>query len=119
MDRRDFLQIGAALAAGAVAGPAAAQARRRSAAPAPAPLAPPPAPVGPMGKLKIDAYSRHLQWLRSPQEVADAVLEMGYDGLDITVRPYPGHVDPAKVSTDLAPFVNTIRRNGLQVVTMT
>jgi sugar phosphate isomerase/epimerase len=44
---------------------------------------------------------------------------MGYDGLDVTVRPYPGHVDPDKVSTDLAPFVNTIRRNGLQVVTMT
>ena len=40
MDRRDFLQIGAALAAGAVAGPAAAQARRRPATPAPAPVAP-------------------------------------------------------------------------------
>ena len=25
-------------------------------------------------------------------------------GLDITVRPYPGHVDPEKVTTDLPPY---------------
>src|SRR5262249_29004100 len=30
-------------------------------------------------KQKIDAYSRHLQWLRSPDEVAEAALEMGFD----------------------------------------
>jgi sugar phosphate isomerase/epimerase len=114
MDRRDFLQIGAALAAGMAGGPAAAQARRGPAAAKPA-AAPAQAPA----KLKIDAYSRHLQWLRSPDEVAEAVIEMGYDGLDITVRPYPGHVDPEKVATDLPPFVNAIRRNGLQVVTIT
>src|ERR1051326_5367494 len=71
------------------------------------------------GKRKIDAYSRHLQWLRSPGEVADAALEMGYDGIDITVRPYPGHVDPAKVVTDLPPFVKGLRNCGLQVIAIT
>jgi sugar phosphate isomerase/epimerase len=115
MERRDFLLSGAvAAAAGALARPALAAAAR---APAPAPAA--PRPAGAPAKLKIDAYSRHLQWLRSPDEVAEAVIEMGYDGLDITVRPYPGHVDPAKVATDLPPFVNAIRRHGLQVVTIT
>lgn len=68
---------------------------------------------------KIDAYSRHLQWLRSPGEVAQAVTDMGFDGLDITVRPYPGHVDPERVATDLPPFVEAIRRAGLQVRTIT
>jgi len=47
-------------------------------------------------KLKVDAYSRHLQWLRTADEVAAATIEMGYDGVDLTVRPYPGHVDPEK-----------------------
>src|SRR5262245_19230429 len=70
-------------------------------------------------KLKIDAYSRHLQWLRTPEEVAVAVKEMGYDGLDLTVRPYPGHVDPAKVKTDLPLFVNALRKNGVEVHAIT
>jgi sugar phosphate isomerase/epimerase len=70
-------------------------------------------------KLKVDAYSRHLQWLRTADEVAEATLEMGFDGVDLTVRPYPGHVDPDKVAQDLPPFVSTIRKQGLQVVTIT
>ncbi|MBV8841258.1 MAG: sugar phosphate isomerase/epimerase [Bryobacterales bacterium] len=68
---------------------------------------------------KIDAYSRHLQWLRSPDEVAEAALEMGYDGLDITVRAYPGHVNPAKVGQELPAFVDAVRKHGLQVVAIT
>ena len=70
-------------------------------------------------KLKVDAYSRHLQWLRTADEVAEAAIEMGYQGVDVTVRPYPGHVDPERVTTDLPPFVNAIRKHGLQVVTIT
>jgi sugar phosphate isomerase/epimerase len=77
------------------------------------------APEAPSKKLKVDAYSRHLQWLRTADEVAEAVIEMGYDGVDLTVRAYPGHVDPEKVEQDLPPFVNTIRKHGLQVVTIT
>jgi len=70
-------------------------------------------------KLKVDAYSRHLQWLRTADQVAEAVVEMGFDGVDLTVRPYPGHVDPEKVAQDLPPFVNTIRKHGLLVRTIT
>lgn len=104
MDRREFLQMSAtALAASTLAPSSFAQAAA--------------APTG--KKLKVDAYSRHLQWLRTADEVAEATIEMGYDGIDITVRPYPGHVDPEKVTTDLPAFVNTIRKHGLQVVTIT
>ncbi len=67
----------------------------------------------------VDIYSRHLQWLRTPDEVAEATLEMGYNGVDITVRPYPGHVDPARVKTDLPPFVKAIRKHGLLVRSIT
>lgn len=68
---------------------------------------------------KVDIYSRHLQWLRNPDEVAEAAIEMGYDGVDITVRPYPGHVEPAKVKQALPPFVQAIRKHGLLVRAIT
>ena len=44
--------------------------------------------------------------------------EMGFQGLDITVVPYPGHVDPEKVATDLPLYVNAARKQGLRVTTM-
>ncbi|HVB40262.1 MAG TPA: TIM barrel protein, partial [Terriglobales bacterium] len=111
MKRREFFQAGAGtLAALAAAKGVLAQGRFGGGAPA--------APVVP-GPLRVDIYSRHLQWLRTPDEVAEAAIEMAYDGVDITVRPYPGHVDPARVKTDLPPFVNTIRKHGLQVITIT
>ena len=113
MDRREFMQIsvGVALAAQAVQ---ASQARQQAPAPVAAPAATPVA-----NPLKIDAYSRHLQWLRTPDEVAQAVIDMGFTGLDLTVRPLPGHVDPAKVAQDLPPFVNGIRKHGIAVTTIT
>ena len=112
MRRREFIQMsmGVALAAQSVG---AAQ----FPGPAPAAAEPQRAPVA--NPMKIDAYSRHLQWLRDPNEVAQAVIDMGFDGLDITVRPYPGHVDPTRVAQDLPPFVNTIRKHGILVRAIT
>ena len=104
MQRRVFLQTGMdAMLAMAAARVGAAQ---------------PPA-AGPAKKLKVDAYSRHLQWLRTADQVAEAVVEMGFDGVDVTVRPYPGHVNPEKVAQELPPFVSILRKRGLQVVTIT
>ena len=105
MDRRELLRTGVATAAGVLAAPALAQ---TAALPQ----------TGPQ-KLKIDAYSRHLAWLRTADECAEACIEMAFEGLDIAVRPYPGHVDPTKVKTDLPPFVNAIRSHGLIVDTIT
>lgn len=104
------ISMGVALAAQAVQASQAPQTPRSAPAPAAAPLANP---------LKIDAYSRHLQWLRTPDDVAQAVVDMGFTGLDITVRPYPGHVDPAKVAQQLPLFVNGIRKHGIAVTTIT
>lgn len=102
--------MGAVLAASSAS---AAQQVENAQAPAAGQSAAAPAPVA--NPLKIDAYSRHLQWLRTADDVADAVIEMGYQGLDITVMPYPGHVDPANVAKELPPFVNTIHKHGIIV----
>jgi sugar phosphate isomerase/epimerase len=71
------------------------------------------------GKFSLDAYTRSLQWLRTPQEVAKAVVEIGLRSVDLTVMPYPGHVDPAKVKTDLPPFVKGLTENGITVSAIT
>ena len=70
------------------------------------------------GPLKVEGYSRFLQWLRTPTEVAAAVNELGFNGLDLTVRPYPGHVDPARVAQDLPQFVQGLKEHGVEVKTI-
>ena len=44
---------------------------------------------------------------------------MGFDGVNVTVRPYPGHVDPDNVAQELPSFVNTLRKHGLLVRSIT
>ncbi len=103
MDRRQILQLGAAaLAAGTFSKSVLAQGATASPAL--------------FDKLRIDCYTRHLLWLRTAGDVADAINEMGYDGVDIAVRPGAmGHVEPERVATELPPFVDTMRRSGLTV----
>jgi sugar phosphate isomerase/epimerase len=108
MKRRDFFQLTAgALVAGGIGGKRTRLHGQVAA----------PATAG--GRLKVDIYSRHLQWLRTADEVADAAVEMGFEGVNVTVRPYPGHVDPDNVAKELPPFVNTIRKRGLLVRSIT
>src|SRR5271170_8133827 len=104
IDRRELLQIGGAALAGVFSGTSFAQ----SGPNAPAPAATTPGTT----KIRIDAYSRTLQWLRTPEEVAEACHQIGNSTIDLTVRAYPGHVDPAKVKTDLPVFVKGLEKNG-------
>jgi sugar phosphate isomerase/epimerase len=60
----------------------------------------------------IHLFSKHLQWL-DYQKAAEAAKMMGFDGLDITVRP-KGHVLPENVERDLPKFVDAIRKAGLK-----
>ena len=117
MDRREFFQTSLIAAlAGKVLGDATL-ARASQGPPAQTPAAPTgPAPAPPTPRpLVLDAYSRFLHWLRTPEDVADAVIELTCGGLMVTVGTGSSHVDIARVKTDLAPFVNTIRKRGLLV----
>lgn len=79
-----------------------------------------PTPPRSAAKLRIDIYARHLLWLKTAYEVARAAKEMGYDGVDVNVRPAgQGHVTPERVAEDLPPFVTTIRKHGLEVSSIT
>ena len=111
MDRREILRMGAAtIAAASFAKSAMAQ----NAAPAAAaPAGPPPTKSG------LTVYSRTLQWCRTPAEVAKAMVDISLDHIDLTVQAYPGHVDPAKVKTDLPAFVNALKSSGITTNSIT
>lgn len=67
--------------------------------------------------LKVHVFSKHLQFLNY-SDMADVAAELGFDGVDLTVRP-KGHVLPERVETDLPKAVEAIRKAGLAHAMMT
>jgi sugar phosphate isomerase/epimerase len=66
---------------------------------------------------KVAIFSKHLQFLQG-EELARAAAEIGYDGIDITVRK-GGHVEPERVRQNLPELVRIIRAQGLEVPMIT
>jgi sugar phosphate isomerase/epimerase len=67
--------------------------------------------------LKVAIFSKHLQFLQGA-ELARAAAEMGFDGIDLTVRS-GGHIEPARVVEDLPPLVALLRQYQLAVPMVT
>src|SRR6476659_1240717 len=68
-------------------------------------------------KLKVAIFSKHLQFIDG-EELAKTAAELGFDGIDITVRK-GGHVEPERVKQDLPKLVAIIRQQGLEVPMVT
>lgn len=66
--------------------------------------------------IKISVFSKHLQWMNY-EDMAKAAAQMGFDGVDLTVRP-GGHVLPENADTDLPKAVKAVRSEGLEVFTI-
>jgi sugar phosphate isomerase/epimerase len=62
---------------------------------------------------KISIFSKDLPEL-GYDEMASLVTEMGFDGIDLTVRP-KGHVLPENVERDLPLAAETARKSGLKI----
>src|SRR6266576_874476 len=71
----------------------------------------------PVDRLKIHIFSKHLQFLNY-HDMAEAVAEMGFDGIDLTVRP-EGHVLPERVESDLPKATEAMRKVSLVPLLMT
>ncbi|MCM4151454.1 sugar phosphate isomerase/epimerase [Arenibacter sp. N53] len=67
--------------------------------------------------LEVHLFSKHLQFL-DYNGMSEATAEIGFDGLDLTVRP-EGHVLPGRVSEDLPKAVEAMKRFGLNPKMMT
>lgn len=65
-------------------------------------------------KAKVCIFSKQLQWLNY-QDLAKAVAEMGYDGIDLTVSAN-GHVLPERVETDLPKAVEGAEKAGIKIM---
>ena len=61
--------------------------------------------------LEIHLFSKHLQFLNY-KNMCEAAKEMGFDGLDLTVRP-KGHVLPENVEEDLPKATEFMKQYGL------
>ncbi|MBN2089855.1 TIM barrel protein [candidate division KSB1 bacterium] len=68
-------------------------------------------------KIKFCIFSKHLHWL-DYTEMARTVAELGFDGIDLTVRP-DGHVLPKNVEKDLPLAVEAAKKAGTEILTLT
>lgn len=92
--RREFLQRSAALGLGALLPKLPAAAPRHA------------------GMPPVYLFSKHLQFL-GYADMADAARGMGFDGLDLTVRP-GGHVLPERAADDLPRAAAALRQAGFE-----
>jgi sugar phosphate isomerase/epimerase len=99
LTRRELIELAGAAAISALTAPRAEAAPSTSGAP------------------KFCFFSKHLSDLSVP-DLASAVIDMGYDAIDLTVRP-GGHVLPEKVTDDLPRALETIRGKGTSVAMIT
>ncbi len=67
--------------------------------------------------MSVHVFSKHLQFL-DYEAAARAAAEIGFDGVDLTVRP-KGHVLPENVTADLPRAVAAVKQAGLQAHLMT
>ncbi|PWL37812.1 endonuclease [Flagellimonas aquimarina] len=71
----------------------------------------------PNDDIKVNLFSKHLQFL-DYNEMSEAAADMGFDGLDLTVRP-KGHVLPERAAEDLPKVISTMKKFGLLPTMMT
>lgn len=69
------------------------------------------------GKMEFCVFSKHLQFLNW-SEMAAAAREIGFDGVDLTVRK-GGHVVPERVAEDLPKAAEAIRAAGSRLTMIT
>ncbi len=68
-------------------------------------------------EIAVSLFSKHLQFL-DDNEMAGITAEMGFNGLDLTVRP-KGHVLPESVVDDLPKAVAAMKKHGIDPGMMT
>jgi L-ribulose-5-phosphate 3-epimerase len=71
----------------------------------------------PLTNREISVFSKTLHWISDYETLATTVAEMGFDGIDLTVRP-DGHVLPEKVEMDLPKAVQAAKKANIDIQMM-
>ena len=66
---------------------------------------------------KIFVFSKMFQWIEDYNQLAETIAGIGFDGLDLTVRP-GGHVLPERVEEDLPKAVAAFKKHKLEIPLM-
>jgi L-ribulose-5-phosphate 3-epimerase len=66
---------------------------------------------------KIFVFSKMFHWIENYDQLAETVANIGFDGLDLTVRP-DGHVLPERVEEDLPKAVEAFKKHKLEIPMM-
>lgn len=67
---------------------------------------------------KIMVFSKQLEWITDYHELCQLVAEIGFDGIELTVRP-DGHVLPERVEEDLPRAVEAAKNSGIEIIMIT
>lgn len=71
----------------------------------------------PITGMEISVFSKTLHWIQDYETLSHTVAEMGFDGIDLTVRP-EGHVLPEKVASDLPKAVQAAQKANISLSMM-
>jgi len=66
-------------------------------------------------KFWLNAYSRNLQWCRTPEDLGKAVLELGQHSVNLSVGDENAHVKIDQVKSALPAFVKALKQCGVAV----
>ena len=77
-----------------------------------------PITAAPVNPWKIIAFSKPFDKL-SPDETADLVADVGWDGIECGVRAKAGHILPERVEEDLPKMAEALKKRGktIEIVT--
>lgn len=74
--------------------------------------------AAPAAPWKIIAFSKPFAHL-SPDDTADLVADVGWDGIECAVRTKAGHIAPERVEEDLPKMVEALKKRGKEVTIVT
>lgn len=64
---------------------------------------------------KTMVFSKQLEWIKDYNELCELVAEIGFDGLELTVRP-GGYVLPERVEVDLPKVAEAAQKAGIEIL---
>jgi sugar phosphate isomerase/epimerase len=75
-------------------------------------------PEAASGRPSLCLFSKHLEWITDPAQLAETLADIGFEGADLTVR-NDGHIDPPRVEEELPRFDEALRKAGLRTSMIT